>query len=67
MRRYEAQERTELVFEDGEAEKEVEVQVYEDDNWETTLEFKVVLTDPRGCDLGKCLRRSHPARQKRKT
>eukprot|EP00930_Biecheleria_cincta_P072845 TRINITY_DN6018_c0_g1_i1.p1 TRINITY_DN6018_c0_g1~~TRINITY_DN6018_c0_g1_i1.p1 ORF type:complete len:906 (-),score=152.00 TRINITY_DN6018_c0_g1_i1:183-2900(-) len=45
----------ELVFEDGEDEKTVDVNIYDDDRWAPTMEFKLRLRNPSGCDLGKYL------------
>eukprot|EP00930_Biecheleria_cincta_P072846 TRINITY_DN6018_c0_g2_i1.p1 TRINITY_DN6018_c0_g2~~TRINITY_DN6018_c0_g2_i1.p1 ORF type:complete len:930 (-),score=128.93 TRINITY_DN6018_c0_g2_i1:71-2725(-) len=45
----------ELVFEEGEDQKMVDVNIYDDDRWAPTMEFKLRLRNPEGCDLGKYL------------
>lgn len=45
-----------LEFEPGEAVKSFEVPITEDDNFDTTLEFGIMLFDPKGCELGKYLK-----------
>eukprot|EP00930_Biecheleria_cincta_P047101 TRINITY_DN32589_c0_g1_i1.p1 TRINITY_DN32589_c0_g1~~TRINITY_DN32589_c0_g1_i1.p1 ORF type:complete len:827 (-),score=142.55 TRINITY_DN32589_c0_g1_i1:24-2504(-) len=45
----------ELVFEDGEDLKTVEVTIFDDDRWAPTMEFKLRLRNADGCDMGKYL------------
>lgn len=52
--RYEATE-GELNFEPGEVYKSLAVPIIDTDKWNTTLEFKIRLTDPQGCELGRYL------------
>mmetsp|Transcript_18280 Transcript_18280/g.35240 ORF Transcript_18280/g.35240 Transcript_18280/m.35240 type:complete len:734 (+) Transcript_18280:393-2594(+) len=52
--RYEAVSGT-LVFEPQVLSKTIRVPLISSDAWSTTLEFKVRLHDPRGCDLGRYL------------
>lgn len=47
--RYEHRE-GDLVFEKGVFEKTIEIPIVESPLWSATLEFKVVLEDPVGCD-----------------
>jgi len=49
--RYEASSK-QVVFKDGEHTKQIKVGIVENDQWSTTLEFKMVLTDPENCELG---------------
>jgi ABC-type multidrug transport system fused ATPase/permease subunit len=44
-----------VVFEDGEDTKSVSIDIINDSRWSTTLEFKLTLTDPINCELGKYL------------
>jgi len=43
-----------LDFAPGEPMRTIEVELYDDDNFDTTLEFKVVLTDPVTCRFPEC-------------
>lgn len=52
--RYEATS-GELVFKPGEIMKQVHVDIIEADSWSSSLEFKVVLSDAKGCMLGRYL------------
>jgi len=42
----------EIVFEDGEHTKTVSIRIDEDDQWDPTVEFKILLTQPKNCVLG---------------
>jgi len=44
-----------LVFEPQELSKTIRIPIINTDDWNTTLEFKVCLHDPRGCELGRYL------------
>eukprot|EP00930_Biecheleria_cincta_P059241 TRINITY_DN44996_c0_g1_i1.p1 TRINITY_DN44996_c0_g1~~TRINITY_DN44996_c0_g1_i1.p1 ORF type:complete len:848 (+),score=128.43 TRINITY_DN44996_c0_g1_i1:286-2544(+) len=39
-------------MEDGEYRKSIEIRMMDNQSWSTTLEFKVHLSDPEGCNLG---------------
>jgi len=53
--RYEASS-GEVVFEDGEFSKTIDARVIPTDAWSTTMEFKITLFDPVGCNVGLYLR-----------
>lgn len=42
----------ELIMEDGEYRKSIEIRMIDNHSWSPTLEFKVHLSDPEGCNLG---------------
>jgi hypothetical protein len=44
-----------LIFEPGELSKSITVPIIDSDDWNTTLEFKVRLHEPVGCELGRYL------------
>ena len=46
----------EVVFEDGQFQQSVDIEILDSPTWSATLEFKVVLTAPMGCSLGKYLK-----------
>jgi len=48
--------KTKVVFEAGECQKSVSVPIIASDRWAVTLEFRGVLTRPKGCTLGKYLK-----------
>ncbi|CAJ1328439.1 unnamed protein product [Effrenium voratum] len=45
-----------VIFEDGCFEQLIEIPILESPTWSATLEFKVVLDEPMGCQLGKYLK-----------
>eukprot|EP00437_Effrenium_voratum_P000374 CAMPEP_0181418798 /NCGR_PEP_ID=MMETSP1110-20121109/11745_1 /TAXON_ID=174948 /ORGANISM="Symbiodinium sp., Strain CCMP421" /LENGTH=822 /DNA_ID=CAMNT_0023541797 /DNA_START=38 /DNA_END=2503 /DNA_ORIENTATION=+ len=45
----------ELIFENGEDQKEISIVINDDDNWSPSTEFKIVLTHPQHCKLGQDL------------
>lgn len=45
----------EIKFNDGEIMKSIQVHVVDDDRWDTTQEFKVILFEAIGCELGQYL------------
>ena len=46
----------EVVFGDGQFEESIDIQIIDSPDWSATLEFKVVLSNARGCSLGKYLK-----------
>jgi len=45
-----------ITFEDGEETQSIDITIINDPNWNPTLEFKLSLTDPKGCELEKYLK-----------
>eukprot|EP00439_Symbiodinium_sp_Y106_P027436 s5793_g3.t1 len=46
----------EVVFADGQFEQSIDIEILDSPTWSATLEFKMVLSNPNGCALGKYLK-----------
>ena len=46
----------EVVFEDGQFQQTIDIEILDSPTWAATLEFKVVLSTPQGCTLGRYLK-----------
>ena len=46
----------EVIFEDGQLQQSIDIEILDSPTWAATLEFKILLSSPMGCTLGKYLK-----------